>query len=179
MEHPDRLIFDLDPDPALPWKKVVEAAKLTRTLLQELGLVSFLKTSGGNGLHVVVPLVRRHTWAASKAFAKAVSDHLAKIIPALFSAKMGAQNRVGKVFVDYLRNGRGSTTVCAFSVRARPGLGVSLPISWQQLEEIRASDEFNIMTVQSVLRKQKKDPWADYEKSRQSLGEAIRALGAS
>ena len=179
MEHPDRLIFDLDPDPALPWKKVVEAAKLTRTLLQELGLVSFLKTSGGNGLHVVVPLVRRHTWAASKAFAKAVSDHLAKIIPALFSAKMGAQNRVGKVFVDYLRNGRGSTTVCAFSVRARPGLGVSLPISWQQLEEIRASDEFNIMTVQSVLRKQKKDPWAGYEKSRQSLGEAIRALGAS
>ena len=179
MEHPDRLIFDLDPDPTLPWKKVVEAAKLTRTILLELGLVSFLKTSGGNGLHVVVPLVQRHTWAASKGVAKAVSDHLAKTIPTLFSAKMGAQNRIGKVFVDYLRNGRGSTTACAFSVRARPGLGVSLPISWQQLEELKASNQFNILTAQSVLEKQKKDPWADYEKSRQSLGEAIRTLGVS
>lgn len=176
METPDRLIFDLDPDPALPWKTVVEAAKLTRTILQELGLVSFLKTSGGNGLHVVVPLVRRHTWTASKAFAKAVSDHLAKTIPTLFSAKMGAQNRVGKVFVDFLRNGRGSTTACAFSVRARPGLGVSLPISWRQLDGLKASSAFNIMTAHAFVNKQKKDPWADYEKSRQSLGEAIRAL---
>ncbi len=179
MAHPDRLIFDLDPDPALPWIKVVEAAKLTRTILQVLGLVSFLKTSGGNGLHVVVPLLPRHTWAASKAFAKAVSDHLAKTLPALFSAKMGAQNRVGKVFVDYLRNARGSTTACAFSVRARPGLGVSLPISWQQLEELKASNEFNIVTAHGLVAKQKKDPWADYEKSRHSLGDAIRALGAS
>ena len=178
MENPDRLIFDLDPDPALPWKKVVEAARLTRTILQELRLVSFLKTSGGNGLHVVVPLSGRHTWVASKAFAKAVSQHLAKTISALFSAKMGPQNRINKVFVDYLRNGRGSTTVCAFSVRARPGLAVSLPISWQQLDDLTASNEFNIVTTQSWVEKQKKDPWADYEKSRQSLGDAIRALGA-
>ena len=179
MENPDRLIFDLDPDPALPWRKVVEAVKLTRTILQELHLVSFLKTSGGNGLHVVVPLAARHTWVTSKAFAKAVSQHLAKTIPSLFSAKLGPQNRIEKVFVDYLRNGRGSTTACAFSVRARPGLPVSLPISWQQLDELRASNEFNIVTAQALVEKQKKDPWADYEKSRQSLGEAIRALGAT
>ncbi len=176
MNHPDRLIFDLDPDPALQWEKIVEAAKLTRTILQELGLMSFLKTSGGNGLHVVVPLLRRHTWTASKAFAKAVSSHLAKTIPALFSAKMGAQNRIGKVFVDYLRNGRGSTTACAFSVRARPGLGVSMPISWQQLDELKASNEFDIMTAHSFLKKQKKDPWSEYEKSRQSIAHAIKTL---
>ena len=178
VEHPDRLIFDLDPDPALPWEKVVEAAKLTRTLLQELQLVSFLKTSGGNGLHVVVPLTGRHTWAASKNFAQAVSQHLAKTIPTLFSAKLGPKNRVNKVFVDYLRNGRGSTTVCAFSVRARPGLAVSLPVDWQQLDELRGSGEFNILTAPDWLQRQKKDPWADYEKSRQSLGHAIRALGS-
>ena len=178
MNHPDRLIFDLDPDPALPWEKVMQAAKLTRTILQELRLVSFLKTSGGNGLHVVVPLLRQHTWDASKAFAKAVSHHLAKTIPALFSAKMGAQNRIGKVFVDYLRNGRGSTTACAFSVRARPGLGVSMPISWQQLNVLSASNEFNIMTAQSFLQKHKKDPWSDYEKSRQSLLYAVKKLAA-
>ena len=141
--------------------------------------MSFLKTSGGNGLHVVVPLSGRHTWVASKAFAKAVSQHLAKTIPALFSAKMGPQNRIGKVFVDYLRNGRGSTTACAFSVRTRPGLAVSLPISWQQLDEIKASNEFNIVTAQALVEKQKKDPWADYEKSRQSLGEAMRTLEAT
>jgi bifunctional non-homologous end joining protein LigD len=178
MKHPDRLIFDLDRDPALPWEKVVEAAKLTRTILQELRLVSFLKTSGGNGLHIVVPLLRRHTWVASKEFAKSVSTHLAKTIPALFSAKMGAQNRIGKVFVDYLRNGRGSTTACAFSVRARPGLGVSMPISWEQLDALNASNEFNIMTAQPFLQKQKKDPWLDYEKSRQSLLAAMKTLGA-
>jgi bifunctional non-homologous end joining protein LigD len=176
---PDRLIFDLDPDSALPWQKVVEAAKLMRTILQELGLVSFLKTSGGNGLHVVVPLLRRHTWAASKDFAKAVSNHLAKTIPALFSAKMGAQNRIGKVFVDYLRNGRGSTTACAFSVRARSGLGVSMPISWQQLDEVKASNEFDIITAHSFLKMQKNDPWSDYEKSRQSIAHAIKILAVS
>jgi bifunctional non-homologous end joining protein LigD len=176
MDHPDRLIFDLDPDSALPWKKVVEAAKLTRTILQELRLISFLKTSGGNGFHVVVPLLRQHTWAASKEFAKAVSSHLAKTIPALFSAKMGTQNRIGKVFVDYLRNGRGSTTACAFSVRARPGLGVSMPISWQQLDGINASNEFNIVTAHAFLKKQKKDPWSEYEKSRQSIAHAIKAM---
>ena len=178
MHHPDRLIFDLDPDPTLAWEKVVEAAKLTRIILQELRLVSFLKTSGGNGLHVVVPLLRRHTWAVSKDFAKAVSNHLAKTIPALFSAKMGAQNRIGKVFVDYLRNGRGSTTACAFSTRARPGLGVSMPIGWQQLDAIESSNEVNIMNAKSFLKNQQKDPWATYEKSRQSLLIAIKALAA-
>jgi bifunctional non-homologous end joining protein LigD len=179
MNRPDRLIFDLDPDPALPWQKVLEAAKLTRTILEELGLLSFLKTSGGNGLHVVVPLLRQHTWEVTKEFAKAISHHLAKTIPALFSAKMGAQNRIGKVFVDYLRNTRGSTTACAFSVRARAGLGVSLPISWHELDALKASNEFNIMNAQSFLKQQKKDPWAEYEKSRQSLVNAMKVLAAS
>jgi bifunctional non-homologous end joining protein LigD len=178
MHHPDRLIFDLDPDPALPWEKVLEAAKLTRTILQELGLLSFLKTSGGNGLHVVVPLLRQHTWEASKEFAKAISQHLAKTIPALFIAKMGAQNRIGKVFVDYLRNTRGSTTVCAFSLRARPGLGVSLPISWIELDALKAPNEFNILNAQFFLKTQNKDPWAEYEKSRQSLVHAMKVLAA-
>ncbi|MEP7156303.1 MAG: DNA ligase D [Betaproteobacteria bacterium] len=176
IEKPDRIIFDLDPDPSLSWEKVIDATKLTRTLLEELGLKVFLKTSGGRGLHIVVPMLRKHEWAAAKDFAQAVSQHLARAIPDRFSAKMGAQNRIGKVFVDYLRNGRGATTVAAFSARARPGLAVSVPVSWGELEKLRASDQWNIVNVHDYLAARKTDPWAGYEKSRQSLATAIKTL---
>lgn len=173
---PDRVIFDLDPDPALPWERVVEAVTLTRTLLEELGLKVFLKTSGGKGMHIVVPLLRKHTWIAAKDFAHAVSVHLARTIPDRFSAKMGPKNRIGRVFVDYLRNGRGATTVCAFSARARAGIPVSVPISWDELQTISRSDQWNILTVHDYLAARKKDPWANYEKSRQSLSRAIKLI---
>ncbi len=176
VEKPDRVILDLDPDPALPWERVVEAVKLTRTLLEELGLKVFLKTSGGKGMHIVVPLLRKHSWDVAKDFAHAVSLHLARTIPDRFSAKMGPKNRIGRVFVDYLRNSRGATTVCAFSARARAGIPVSVPIGWDELETLSRSDQWNILTVHDYLSARKKDPWANYEKSRQSLSRAIKMI---
>jgi bifunctional non-homologous end joining protein LigD len=176
IDRPDRILFDLDPDPKLPWGRMIDAVKLTRTLLEGLGLASFLKTSGGKGMHIVVPLKRRHTWEAAKRFSQAVSQYLAQTFPDRFSAKMGPQNRIGKIFVDYLRNGRGATTVSAFSARARPGLPVSVPISWAELETIGRSDAWNILTVGDYLAARRIDPWADYEKSRQMLTGAARKL---
>jgi bifunctional non-homologous end joining protein LigD len=174
IDKPDSMIFDLDPDPDLPWKTVVEAARLTRVLLDELGLVSFLKTSGGKGLHVVVPLARRHSWDAVTAFAQAVAQHMATTLPRQFSAKMGAQNRVGKVFIDYLRNQRQASTIAPFAVRARPGLGVAAPILWEELNDIDGAAQWNIATLPQRLEKQKRDPWADYLRTRQSLTVAMR-----
>jgi len=177
IERPDRIVFDLDPDPALPWGKVLEAAKLTKTLLDELGVKSFTKTSGGKGLHIVVPLARRHDWEMAKEFSRAVAGHLAATLPKYFSAKSGAANRIGKVFVDYLRNNRGSTTVSAFSLRARPGLPVSVPVTWDELFEAKESNHWNITNIHQRLAKLAEDPWHDYEKSRQTLHKATAALG--
>lgn len=166
---PDRVIFDLDPGEGVPWRKVQEAALLTRTLLEELGLKSWLKTSGGKGLHVVVPLATKRDDAEVKDFAHAVTLHMAKVLPQLFVAKSGPANRVGKIFVDYLRNGQGQTTVAAFSARARPGLGVSMPVSWDQLPELKSAAQWTVRTAREYLSFQKVDPWADYWKSRQSI----------
>jgi len=179
IERPDRIIFDLDPDPALPWARVLEAAELTRTLLVELGVKSFVKTSGGRGLHIAVPLRRLHDWDTARDFSRAVAVHLAAAIPTHFSAKMGAANRVGKVFVDYLRNNRGATTVSAYSLRARPGLPVSVPVTWEELVEIKQSDQWNRRNVHERLADLTADPWRDYEGSRQSLRKAITLLEKS
>lgn len=134
---------------------------------------------GGRGLHIVVPLRRLHEWDVAKDFSRAVAEHLAATIPTHFSAKMGAPNRVGKVFVDYLRNNRGSTTVSAFSLRARPGLPVSVPVSWDELVEIKQSDYWNLRNVHERLADLTDDPWREYEKSRQSLRKAITLLEKS
>jgi bifunctional non-homologous end joining protein LigD len=177
IERPDRVIFDLDPDPTLPWARVVEAAEILHELLDHLELKSFLKTSGGRGLHVVVPLSRRHTWEAAKRFSRLVALHLTATLPDRFSAKMGARNRIGKVFVDYLRNNRGSSTVSAFSVRARPGLPVSVPIAWEELVELKSSAQWNIVNVHERLR-DVRDPWQDYEDARQSIAGASKTLSS-
>ncbi|MEW6708145.1 MAG: DNA ligase D [Pseudomonadota bacterium] len=177
IDKPDRIVFDLDPGEDLPWARMVEAAELTKTLLDELGLTSFLKTSGGKGLHIVVPLQRRHDWDVCRSFAQAVTLHLARTLPQRFAAKMGAKNRVGKVFVDYLRNNRGATSACAFSARARPHLGVSVPVSWDELVELRGGNHWTIRTLEQRLQDLKgHDPWADYERSRQTLTQANRML---
>lgn len=180
IEKPDRVVFDLDPGDGLPWARVVEAAELVKNLLDELGLRSFLKTSGGRGLHIVLPLQRRrHDWEPTRRFAQAVTLHLAEAMPDRFAAKMGAENRVGKVFVDWLRNNRGATVAAAWSVRARPGLGVSVPLAWEELVELQGGDHW---TLRSVARRLDEtaghDPWAGYEGARQGLAEAIRTLMA-
>ncbi|CAM2152738.1 3'-phosphoesterase / DNA ligase D / DNA repair polymerase [Pararobbsia alpina] len=174
IEKPDRVIFDLDPDPSLGWERMIEAAQLTHTLLDELGITSFCKTSGGKGFHIVVPLVRRAGWDEVKDFAQAVSEHMAATLPDHFSARMGAQNRKKKIFIDYLRNNRGSTTVAAFSPRARPGLGVSVPIAWNEVDTTTAGDQWNIFNLHERLERLKTNPWAGYERARQSLTAEIR-----
>ena len=176
IERPDRIVFDLDPDPALTWARVIEAAELTKTLLDELGVKSFAKTSGGKGLHIVVPLRRLHEWDMAKDFSRAVAEHLAATIPT-HSREVG--RRPWKIFVDYLRNNRGSTTVAAFSLRARPGLPVSVPVAWEELIEIKQPDRWNMANIHQRLADLSEDPWLDYEKSRQSLRKAFAALEKS
>ena len=177
LDRADRFIIDLDPGQGVAFKAVVEAAGITRALLEELGLQSWLKTSGGKGLHVVVPLARRHDHATTKAFSQALVQHLAETFPKKFSAKSGPKNRVGKIFPDYLRNGEGQTTACAFSVRARPGLGVSMPIDWDELGDVKRGDQWTLANARDRLSFQKADPWRDYWKSRQTLTKGMKLLG--
>ncbi|GJH39314.1 DNA ligase D [Paraburkholderia hospita] len=173
---PDRVIFDLDPGEGVKWGHVQEAALLVQTLLTELGLQAWLKTSGGKGLHVVVPLTPRLDYDVVKAFSKAFVRHLAKTIPERFSATSGASNRIGKVYVDYLRNGMAQTTAAAFSARARRGMGVSVPVSWEQLSELKSGAQWTVQTAREYLSFQSQDPWAAYWTTAQSLASAIRRL---
>jgi bifunctional non-homologous end joining protein LigD len=152
-----------------------EAAQLVHALLDELGLVSFLKTSGGKGLHIVVPLSPRADWDTVKDFSEAVVRHLARTLPDRFVAKSGPRNRVGKIFPDYLRNSRGATTVAAFSARARPGLGVSMPCAWDELPDLFAGDQWTIANAHERLDSGT-DPWGDYAKARQALTTAMKKL---
>ena len=180
IDRPDRMVFDLDPGEGERWERVQEAATLVRGLLQELGLQSWLKTSGGKGLHVVVPITPvapRDDWDTVKGFAQAVVQHLARVIPQRFSARMGAANRVGRIFVDYLRNNHGATTVAAFSARARPGLGVSMPVAWDDLGALKRGDQWNVRSAREHLSFQAVDPWQDYAGCRQTLTAGLRTLG--
>ena len=172
-ERPDRFILDLDPDPALPWKAMVEATTLTLTLLDELGLRAFLKTSGGKGIHVVVPLVRRAGWDEVKDFSHALVKHLAGLFPERLSAVSGPKNRVGRIFIDYLRNGKGATTACAWSLRAREGMPVSVPIWREELGEIKGANQWTLANIEQRLA-EGNDPWQDYGGIRQSISASMR-----
>jgi bifunctional non-homologous end joining protein LigD len=170
------MTFDLDPGEGVAWPAMQEAARLTRALLDEIGLTSFLKTSGGKGLHIVVPLTPRDGWDTVKDFSQAIVQHLATVVPGRFVAKSGAKNRVGKIFVDYLRNGRGATTAAAWSARARPGLGVSVPCAWDELPALTGGAHWTIVNAHERLEPGD-DPWADYAKTKQTLTKAMKALG--
>lgn len=176
IDHPDRLIFDLDPGEGVAWESMLEAAMLVRTLLDELGLQCWLKTSGGKGLHVVVPLAPRRSYDEVKAFSHAAVKHLAATLPQRFTARSGAANRKGRIFVDYLRNGFSQTTAAAFSARARPGLGVSMPVSWEQLSRLKSGAQWTIRDAREYLSFQLADPWQSYWQTRQTLTEAIERL---
>jgi bifunctional non-homologous end joining protein LigD len=177
--HPDRVIFDLDPGEGIDWATLKEATALMKKMLDMLGLASFLKTSGGKGLHAVVPLTPSPEWGYDevKDLAEAVVQHMARTIPKLFVAKSGAQNRVGRIFIDYLRNGKGATTIAAFSARARPGLGVSVPCAWKELPGLEAANQWNIANVHQRLAKLRTDPWKGYASTGQTLDEAAEKLG--
>jgi bifunctional non-homologous end joining protein LigD len=178
-QHPDRITMDLDPDPDLPWRKLVEATNLTRTLIEGLKLKCFLKTTGGKGLHVVFPIQRRNSWDEVKAFAEGIAKFLVKANPKLFTAKISKQSRGGKIFVDYLRNAETASAVAAYSPRARPGAHVSTPLSWDELDDTDIRGAFTVKNVPQRLSGGA-DPWADYANTRQSITAAMRrALGVS
>ncbi|MGX9379833.1 DNA ligase D [Pseudomonas sp. JQ36] len=174
LDKPDRFVLDLDPDPALPWKSMVEATALTLTVLDELGLKAFLKTSGGKGIHLVVPLTRKHGWDEVKDFSHAIVSHMAKLLPERFSAVSGPKNRVGRIFIDYLRNGLGATTICTYAARTREGLPVSVPLFREEVGEIKGGNQWNISNVHERLNDVGDEPWADMKKTRQSITAEMR-----
>lgn len=182
LEQPDRLIFDLDPGPEVAWKVVVNSAKRIRDFLEELGLETFVKTSGGKGLHLVAPIRRKHDWDEAKAFCKAIAKLLVDAAPELFMATMSKAARTHKIFVDYLRNSRGATAVVPFSPRARANAPVSTPLSWQELTPRITADHYTVENIRRRLSSLTKDPWAGFADLRQSLSgplNKLRSLSAS
>jgi bifunctional non-homologous end joining protein LigD len=169
LNKPDRLIFDLDPDPSVDWQQLIIAAREVRHLLEELGLISFLKTTGGKGLHLVVPVQPRTEWEQAKAFCRSVADFMVRAAPDRFIATMSKSARKGKIFIDYLRNARGATAVAPYSSRARSGATVSVPIAWDELTPNLRSDHFTVENVPGRLSRLKTDPWADMSKTKQSI----------
>lgn len=172
-EKPDRLILDLDPDPAVDWPHVVTAAKEVRLLLEEIGLISFVKTTGGKGLHVVVPIRRRTDWDDAKAFCRDVADFLVAAAPDRYIATMSKAARKGKIFVDYLRNDRGATAIAPYSTRARSGATVSVPLSWEELNSRLTSDHFTVRNLPGRLSRLKKDPWAGISAVNQAITKSM------
>jgi bifunctional non-homologous end joining protein LigD len=174
---PDQLIFDLDPDEGLGWDRIVEGALAIRHALDHFGLRSFVKTTGGKGLHVVVPIKPTLDWETAKAFSRAVVATLADAAPQRFTATMSKTARRGRIFIDYLRNSRGATAVAAYSTRARPGATVSAPLTWDEVERGVRSDRFTIENLPERLSA-RADPWADFASTRQTVARSVlRQLG--
>ncbi len=173
VEKPDTVVFDMDPGEGISWAQIKQACLDVKDCLTGLGLQSFLKTSGGKGLHVVVPLQRRHTWDENKAFARAVAEQMVEMHPALYVATISKAKRKGKIFVDYLRNGRGATAICNFSTRSRPRAPVAVPLSWDELDGLQSSQAWRLDNIVERLAL-KADPWQEYFNVRQSLTQKIK-----
>ena len=174
LDQPDRMILDLDPAPDVPWKEIIEAALLTKTLLDELKLRSFVKTTGGKGLMWSCRCSDAITGRRCKSFSKALAGHLTRTIPARFTDNMAKRVRQGKVYIDFLRNSRGATAVAAYSTRARPGAPVSVPLTWDELSTDLRSDDITLRSFEKRLARHKKDPWGLYARVRQSITPAMR-----
>ena len=169
LDHPDRLIFDLDPGPHLDWNALIDAAVEVRERLECDGLKSFAKTSGGKGLHVVAPLHPDADWDAAKAYARGIAEAMAKDEPQRYTSVVSKAAREQKIFVDYLRNGRGATAVAPYSTRARAGAPVSTPLAWEELGPKLRGDSFNVGNIRNRLSRLSADPWASFFKLAQSL----------
>src|SRR5438477_4486987 len=174
LEMPDRATLELDPEEGLPWQRVTEAAIDVRDALAGIGLQSFAKTTGGKGLHVVIPLTPKLGWDEVKAFAKWIADSFVAQRPEDFTANMAKRARHGRIYIDYLRNGRGATAVGAYIPRARSGAPVSTPVAWEEIEKGVKPDEFTVATVPQRLSALAADPWAEIGKIRQSISAAVR-----
>jgi bifunctional non-homologous end joining protein LigD len=167
LAQPDRLIFDLDPGEGVPWSATIAAALEVRSRLADLGLVSFVKTSGGKGLHVMVPIVPQAEWDAAKAFTESIASTMAKDLPDKYVATAAKRARPGRIFIDYLRNGRGATAVAPYSTRGLPQASVSTPVAWDELSEGLKADHYTVDNIGHRLRFLKRDPWEGFFKLRQ------------
>ena len=172
----DRVIFDLDPGPDVAWSRVVAAARLTRQLLEDLELESFVRTTGGKGLHVVVPLNPGSEWPLVKEFAQGFASAMAGAHPMDFTATSTKTLRNKKIYVDYLRNGRGATAVASYSLRGRPGAPVAVPLRWAELGKIKGGNQFDIRSAPARLKRLRKDPWEAIGKVRQDLASVLQKL---
>jgi bifunctional non-homologous end joining protein LigD len=177
VEQPDRIVIDLDPGVGVEWRRVIDAARLVRQLLTAMDLASFVKTTGGRGVHVVIPIQPRHTWDTCLEFARAFAETLVRRAPQIFTARFAKSGREGKILVDYLRNNRTNTSIAAFSTRAKPEAPVSVPLAWAELSATKPPDRFTIATVPQRLSRLRADAWKDYWTTRQRLPRgAVRAL---
>ena len=180
IECPDRIVLDLDPGPDIEWKTIVSSARVVRRLLQTLDLDSFVKTTGGRGLHIVVPLEPRHDWKACLDLSRAVAEALTRHDPELFTTTFAKRGRERQILVDYMRNNRTNTSIAAFSTRARDGATVSVPLSWTELTASLDPASFTVLTVPQRLARQRKDPWAEYFGMKQRFSpraaEALRTM---
>ena len=168
-ERPDTLVFDLDPGPGVAWKDVVAAARDVRARLRDAGLESFVRLSGGKGVHVVVPIRRGPTWDQAKSFAGAFAEAMAAHRPLQYVASMSKAKRSGRIFIDWLRNGRGATSVCSWSLRARDGAPVAVPLRWEELGRVAGPAAFDLRKAIKRARTLKADPWDGYDALKQSL----------
>jgi len=164
----DRLVFDLDPGPGTGWKDVVAAARDVRDRLAGIKLTTFVKTSGGKGLHVVLPIAPT-PWDEAKAFARGVAEAMAADMPERYTAAISKNKRNNRIFIDYLRNSREATAVAPYSTRARPGAPVSVPIDWSELGSLKGADQFTVLNLPARLSRQRKDPWATIGRFKQKL----------
>ena len=174
LQRPDRVIFDLDPDISLPWSHMVQSALQLKQFFDDLGLHNFVKTTGGKGLHIVVPIARRHTWPEVAEFCKAVADAVVRGDPRRYTQHAAKAARKGRIFFDYLRNHRGATSIAPYSTRAQVGAPVSVPLNWKELTAGLRSDHFNLANLPARLAALKQDPWYGIQDVRQTINATIR-----
>ena len=176
--EPDRLVFDLDPDEGLDIDVLKAAAVEVRDFLADLGLKSFLKSTGGKGLHVVAPIAPKQGWDEVKAFAKAIADTLVEVRADRYTANPLKRTRVGKIFVDYLRNQRGGSAIVNYSTRAKPNASVACPLAWDELKGLKVASPYTLKTLPMRLKAKRSDPWEGFFSTRQSItAKAKKALG--
>lgn len=169
-ENPDQIVMDFDPGPGVEWKQVVRAALELKEILDGLKLESFVKVTGGKGIHVHVPFAPRYGWDEVKAFAQTLAQEMASRRPSLYTTQIAKKARDKKIFLDYLRNGRTATAVAPYSLRAREMSAVAMPVSWEELKKLKGASQFTLKEALNWLRKRKRDPWARYFLVRQTIG---------
>lgn len=176
LETTDRVVFDLDPSPNVTWNRIVAAARMLKEQLSEMALTSFVRTTGGKGLHVVVPINPGCSWEIAKNFSHMIATNMATMQPKEFVDTASKAKRTGKIYVDYLRNARGATSIANYSLRERTAAPVATPLRWEELTRIKGGDAFTIHSLPKRLSRLSKDPWENISTVRQSLHAAMKKL---